>query len=232
MRAAFDRAVLPSTKANVRCLSGTFSAFPPEVADDSVDMLVIAQAFHWSDPNYEASIAAIGKALKQDGVAVFIWNMEDDKAAPWVRQLRALYQVRSRSLALLPQHHTSSLTCQPTPHESGFQEHEAGSPQYRLRLWEAAFQTPSYKALFAPAEHTMFQYSLPCTSALALDRAFSKSYTSVLDDQTKAALKAAMEAVLEKGEGMELMEADGAAAGEAKTFRYPYETEVVVMRRK
>lgn len=109
--------------------------------------------------------------------------------------------------------------------------YEAGSPQYRLRLWEAAFQTPSYKTLFAPAEHTLFQYTLPCTSALALDRAFSKSYTSVLDDLTKSALKAAMEAVLEKGEGMELME-DGPAAGEGKTFRYPYETEVVVMRRK
>jgi SAM-dependent methyltransferase len=94
MRAAFDKVVLPSTKADVRCLSGTFSAFPAEVEDGSVDVLVIAQAFHWSDPNYEASIAAIGKALKQDGVAIFIWNMEDEKAAPWVRQLRALYQVR------------------------------------------------------------------------------------------------------------------------------------------
>lgn len=39
-------------------------------------------------------MAAIGRALKPDGVAVFIWNLEDEDGAAWVRKLRAAYQVR------------------------------------------------------------------------------------------------------------------------------------------
>lgn len=45
-------------------------------------------------------MAAIGKALKPDGVAIFIWNMEDENAAPWVKSLRAVYQVRHLVLPL------------------------------------------------------------------------------------------------------------------------------------
>jgi hypothetical protein len=39
-------------------------------------------------------MAAIARALKPDGVAVFVWNMEREAGAPWVRKLRAAYQVR------------------------------------------------------------------------------------------------------------------------------------------
>lgn len=109
------------------------------------------------------------------------------------------------------------------------QEHEAGSPQYRLRLWEAAFKTPSYTALFAPPEHTLFKTVLPCSRALALDRAFSKSYVARLPADAQAALRLELEAVLDKGEGMRPIAGPGR---EPAWFEYPYETEVVVMRRK
>jgi hypothetical protein len=47
MRQAFDAAVLPGAEergVNVRCLSGTFTAFPEEVADGTVDSVIIAQS--------------------------------------------------------------------------------------------------------------------------------------------------------------------------------------------
>lgn len=55
MREAFDDAVLPGAKergVDIRCLDGTFTAFPEEVADGTVDCLIIAQC-----------VSSVGRAL-------------------------------------------------------------------------------------------------------------------------------------------------------------------------
>lgn len=78
----------------------------------------------------------------------------------------------------------------------------------------------------------MLNYTLPCSRSLAIDRAFSKSYVSRLPEAEKATLRTELERVLDEGDGMERIDTpEGAAAGDV-WFAYPYETEVVVMRRK
>ena len=102
---------------------------------DFIRLLTSSQAFHWADPDYESPIVrlpflsiasrlprfrsltffpslsslllsqkTITKALTPDGSLVLIWNLEDETASPVIKSLRQAYQ-----------------------------QHEAGSPQYRLR---------------------------------------------------------------------------------------------------
>ena len=124
--------------------------------------------------------------------------MEDETSSSWVRSLRSVYQA-----------------------------HESGSPQYRLHLWHALFSTPTYTANFSPPEHTHHTYTNPATIDLVINRALSKSYTSVLPAEEKEALEKKMRAVLE-----EARERGELVVGEDGGIEYPYRTEVVVCRRK
>ena len=46
------------------------------LAEASVDMVIVAQAWHWCDPNYDEGAKEIARILKPAGIAFFIWNME------------------------------------------------------------------------------------------------------------------------------------------------------------
>lgn len=96
-------------------------------------------------------------------------------------------------------------------------------------LWHKTFSLPSYTALFSPPEHSFYASTLPCTASLAIDRALSKSYTSVLPEDEKTKLKEELAEILDRGDGMEFT---GEEENGEKVFHYPYRTEVVVMRRK
>ncbi|KAL0570249.1 hypothetical protein V5O48_011711 [Marasmius crinis-equi] len=166
------------------------------VEDGWADIVIIAQAFHWC-PDFDRASAEFARILKPNGVVAFIWNLEDRDAAGWVAQLR-----------------------------NRIEQHEKGSPQFRLGLWRKAFDTTSYQASFDPPEEKTWAYTLPGTAELATERACSKSYIAVLSDEERAKLVEDLQEILKEGRDREWIDE------EKKIFKYPYQTFVVISRKK
>jgi SAM-dependent methyltransferase len=72
------RASLPETRA----LLGTAEEIPLE--DNSVDAVLVAQAWHWVDP--ERAIPEIARVLRPGGRLGLVWNTRDERLG-WVREL-------------------------------------------------------------------------------------------------------------------------------------------------
>ena len=77
MREQFG-AVLPTVPVH----EGTAEQIP--LADESVDAVVVAQAFHWFDA--ARACAEIGRVLRPEGGLALVWN-ERDESVPWVAEL-------------------------------------------------------------------------------------------------------------------------------------------------
>ena len=69
---------LPDTPA----LLGTAEDIP--LPDDSVDAVLVAQAWHWFDP--ERAIKEVARVLRPGGRLGLVWNMSDERLG-WVKQL-------------------------------------------------------------------------------------------------------------------------------------------------
>ena len=72
------RASLPETPA----LLGTAEDIP--LPDDSVDAVLVAQAWHWFDP--ERAVAEVARVLRPGGRLGLVWNTRDERLG-WVRDL-------------------------------------------------------------------------------------------------------------------------------------------------
>ncbi|MEE6178467.1 class I SAM-dependent methyltransferase [Mycobacterium sp. 050134] len=72
------RASLPETNA----LLGTAEEIP--LPDDSVDAVLVAQAWHWVDP--ERAIPEVARVLRPGGRLGLVWNTRDERLG-WVREL-------------------------------------------------------------------------------------------------------------------------------------------------
>ena len=80
-----DPAMLAALRENVPGVPtflGTAESLP--LPDDSLDAVVLGQAWHWVDP-VRAS-AEIGRAVRADGALGLIWNIRDERVE-WVRDL-------------------------------------------------------------------------------------------------------------------------------------------------
>ncbi|GAA6006844.1 hypothetical protein JCM10207_009113 [Rhodosporidiobolus poonsookiae] len=156
---------------------GAFESVPE--ADASADLLVIAQAFHWSGRGNVAAVEEIARVLKPGATWAKIWNLEDRDTA-WVQQLRDLYE-----------------------------EFEAGTPQYRLGLWKSIWDLPSFPRLFtSPESHLTYTQLLPTTDDLVVDRVFSKSYITALSDAQRGELEGKLREVVRRGEGRKWIRED------------------------
>ncbi|PPQ80173.1 hypothetical protein CVT24_006569 [Panaeolus cyanescens] len=163
------------------------------------DVVLIAQAYHWC-PDYEAASKEFARVLKKDGMVGYIWNLEDRDGAPWVARLRDTIEV-----------------------------HEKGTPQFRHMYWRATFSTPTYTSLFDPPSENVYTYTLTGTKESVVDRACSKSYIAVLEENEKKGVIQKIKDMLEE-EGRE---------GRVKwideergVFEYPYKCWVVVAQKK
>ncbi len=71
------RATLPDTPA----LLGTAEQIP--LRDNSVDAVLVAQAWHWFDP--ERAVAEVARVLRPGGRLGLVWNIRDERLG-WVKE--------------------------------------------------------------------------------------------------------------------------------------------------
>ncbi|KAF5315569.1 hypothetical protein D9611_004730 [Ephemerocybe angulata] len=106
------------------------------------------------------------------------------------------------------------------------EQHEKGTPQFRLGLWRKFFTTPEYDAAFAKQEEKEWSYNLEATEQIVVDRASSKSYITVLPPKEKAEVQAGIREIVERGDDLEWVDK------EKGLFKYPYKTLVVIAKQK
>lgn len=76
------RAVLAAALPDVRVAAGAAEALP--LADQSVEAVTVAQAFHWF--RGEEALAEIHRVLRPRGRLGLVWNVKDE-SEPWVARL-------------------------------------------------------------------------------------------------------------------------------------------------
>lgn len=76
------RAELVANVAGIEVLDGLAEAIP--LADESVDVVVVGQAFHWFDA--PVALAEMARVLRPGGGVGLVWN-ERDESVPWVSEL-------------------------------------------------------------------------------------------------------------------------------------------------
>jgi SAM-dependent methyltransferase len=74
--------VLSNSLPNTPALLGTAEEIP--LPDDSVDAVLVAQAWHWFDP--ARAVAEVARVLRPGGRLGLVWNARDERLG-WVKEL-------------------------------------------------------------------------------------------------------------------------------------------------
>lgn len=78
----------------VEAVEGTAESIP--LPDASVDVVTVAQAFHWFDA--PAALAEIARVLKPGGGLALLWNERDDATA-WVAEMSRIIRWHERTVS-------------------------------------------------------------------------------------------------------------------------------------
>jgi ubiquinone/menaquinone biosynthesis C-methylase UbiE len=88
------RAELVRTAPDVRAVDGTAEAIPLD--DGSVDLVTVAQAFHWFD--FDPALAEIARVLRPGGRLAILFNERDERTS-WVKEWNERIEWHSRRIA-------------------------------------------------------------------------------------------------------------------------------------
>lgn len=88
------RAQLASAVPGIDAVEGTAEAIP--LPDASVDVVTVAQAFHWFDA--PAALHEIARVLRPGGGLALLWN-ERDEATAWVAEMSRLIRWHERTVS-------------------------------------------------------------------------------------------------------------------------------------
>ncbi len=88
------RAQLRSVLPEVEALEGTSEQIP--LPDSSVDVVTVAQAFHWFDAG--PALAEIARVLRPGGRLAILWN-ERDERNPWVAEMSRIIRWHERTVS-------------------------------------------------------------------------------------------------------------------------------------
>lgn len=188
------RARLREALPGVAVLAATAEAIP--LAGESASAVVVAQAFHWFDP--EPAIREIHRVLTPGGGLGLIWNVRDESVG-WMKrfsELLAPYRERARAIGA-----------------------PAGSVQIAASRgmitgpWRAML---GRSPLFTPLAERRFRYDQPLPPDGVLARASSISFVSVLPEADRTTLLDAIR---------DLVATDPETTGRAEVI-IPYVTHV------
>lgn len=158
----------PLEHPGVVVLDGSATSIP--LPDASMDVVFIAQAFHWFAN--VAALTEIHRVLKNDGTVVLIWNLEDRKTS-WVARLREAYE----------------------KHEAGSPQYRLGLWR---RPFEEPEMVQTVSNLFQlPIQERQVSHCVPNTRNGVWQRVLSKSYIQVLGAEQKKELKKEVDRILE-----------------------------------
>src|SRR5687768_2674440 len=88
------RAQLETVLPQVEVVDGTAEEIPAD--DASVDVVAVAQAFHWFDA--PLALAEIARVLRRGGRLAILWN-ERDETTPWVAEMSRLIRWHERTVS-------------------------------------------------------------------------------------------------------------------------------------
>lgn len=88
------RAQLGVAVPGVEVLEGTAESIPAD--DATLDVVTVAQAFHWFDA--PAALADIARVLRPGGRLAILWN-ERDEATPWVAEMSKVIRWHERTVS-------------------------------------------------------------------------------------------------------------------------------------
>ncbi|KAK8844700.1 hypothetical protein IAR55_006549 [Kwoniella newhampshirensis] len=108
-----------------------------------------------------------------------------------------------------------------------YQPYDLGTPQYYKGLWRDMFETVAYKELFEDKEEWKTEWSVGITEDQLINRLFSKSYLTPahLTGEGRTKLESELRKIISGADHEWLNKEKG-------IFKYAYETDIVVLRRK
>jgi len=156
------RATLATLVPDAGVLDGTAEAIP--LPDAAVDAVVVAQAFHWFEP--QAALGEIRRVLRPGGGLALVWNVRDE-SVDWVRRFGQV------------------LVDGAAGDESSAAFRATGKP-YDEGIDYAASIAASGR--FTAAERRVIPWAQTVDADLLVRRAASTSFVSALPDDTRAAV--------------------------------------------
>ena len=163
---------LVSIAPDVEVLDGTAEAIP--VTDHTIDVVTVAQAFHWFDA--PRALTEIARVLRPGGLLALIWNVRDETVG-WVRAFTELTVERSGGRPYTRFHVASS----------------AGEAMTRDHV-----EVIGASGRFGPVEEERYASPQDATIDLVVDRAASTSFVSALPTVERDALLADLRTMLEQ----------------------------------